>query len=122
MLVAIALLAGIQADGSGGGQECLLRREDVPDLLGNDHDGEEVHFADEVSAGTISPAEVAAVGGAVVMGDGLDLHALEMSAVLDADIIAFGVAPGLEDCEPVLCGIGHETELRPVATAFEIVF
>jgi len=122
ILVAVPLLAGIEADGSVGGQQRLLCRQDVPDFFRNNDDGEEVDFADEVRAGTIAHAEAAAVGGTVALGDRLDLNALEMSAVLDSDVIAFGIAPRLEDYKAVLRGIGHETEFRPVATAFEIVF
>ena len=121
VLIAISLLAGIEADGAVGGQKRLLCRQDVPDFFRNNDDGEEVHFADEVRAGTIAHAEAAAVGGTVALGDRLDLNALEMSAVLDSDVIAFGIAPRLEDYKAVLCGIGHETQLRPVATTFEIV-
>ena len=36
------------------------------------------------------------------MRDRLDLNALEMSAVLDSHVIAFGITPGLEDYKPVL--------------------
>ena len=50
---------------------------------------------------------------------GQALHAQEVRAVVDADVVGTSVSPGLEDAEAALGGAGHEAEFDPLSALLE---
>lgn len=122
-------LVGVEVDGKAGAAH-VGDRDDVPDIFRDDVEGEEVDLGGEVGAsrrlagGSAGDgvAEVGAGSAAWFHGrehdGGLDLHPLEASAVLDDEVVAGGVAPGLGDGESVMGGAGHELQLDPLAAFF----
>ena len=59
--------------------------------------------------------DVALVGASAFVFGAFDLDAEEASVVLDGEVVAGHVSPGLGDAESVLGGAGHETEFGPFA-------
>ena len=105
---------GTSAGAASGGEG-----NDVPDLDGNDVGGDEVEhaFAVRDSVGV----DVTFVGaGGVVAASGFDLHAQEISVVLDSDVVGRGVSPRTDDGEALLGGAGHEQKLGPLAALLEV--
>lgn len=96
-------------------------RQNVPDSLRNEVNREEVHLAEFVGMGQAGGPDVATVGWPDAASDGLDLHPLILSVMLDSDVIVLGIAPGLGDPESALGGVGHETEFGPFAAALSIL-
>jgi hypothetical protein len=111
---------------SGGEQEVAtqdgadLGGDDVPDVLGDDVDGEEIDLAGLVVL-VAAGLEAADVSVAEAGDGGLDLHAQEAAAMVDGEVVAGGVSPGLGDVESVLGGAGHEAEFGPLATLFVVL-
>lgn len=103
-------VAAEDGDGFGG--------EDIPDVFGDDVDGEEV---DLVAGVTLAAGLDSDDVSAVLAGDGgFDLDAEKMSAALDSDVVAGGVSPGLGDVESALGDAGHEIEFGPLAAMFGV--
>ncbi len=50
---------------------------------------------------------------------GQALHAQEVGAVVDADVVGTSFSPGLEDAEAALGGAGHEAEFDPLSALLE---
>ena len=92
----------------GGGQG-----EDVEDVWGDYVGGEEVDFVWGVGGAVV--VEVAFVGVSAMEDGAFDLDAEEASVVLDGEVVAGHVSPGLGDAESVLGGAGHEAEFGPFA-------
>jgi hypothetical protein len=59
--------------------------------------------------------DVALVGASAFVFGAFDLDAEEASVVLDGEVVAGHVSPGLGDAESVLGGAGHEAEFCPFA-------
>jgi len=89
--------------------------EDVPDIFGKDVDGEVVDFTSRVS-GLAEGVKLAEIAGAQPHFGGLDLNAEEAAVVLDGDVVARSLSPGLSDVEAEAGGDGHEEKLDPLAT------
>jgi hypothetical protein len=97
----------------------ILAGEDVPDVFGDDVDGEEVDLMAGVvlAAAGFDGADVSAV----LAGDGgFDLDAEEVSVALDGDVVTGGVSPGLGDVEAALGDAGHEIQFGPFAAMFGV--
>ena len=93
---------------------------DVPDLDGNYISSDEVEHA--FAVGHAVRVDVTFVGaGAVNAASGFDLHAEDLAAVDDCDVVGGRVSPGAEDGESVLGGAGHEKELGPFSLLLEVV-
>jgi hypothetical protein len=58
---------------------------------------------------------VALVGASAFVFGAFDLDAKEAAVVLDGEVVAGHVSPGLGDAESVLGGAGHETQFGPLA-------
>ena len=99
-------------------------RDDVPGFDEDDVGGEEVELGESVVLlFEVVGLELAEVSGAGAAGGGLDLHAQEVGAVVDANVVGASVSPGLEDVEAALGGGRHEAEFNPLSAlleAFEI--
>ena len=84
--------------------------DDVPDVEGDDVGGDEV----DVGFGVDGAAFADGVGGAGFVGLGadafgaLDLDAEEVGAVVEDEVVAAGVSPGLGDAESAVGGAGEE--------------
>jgi len=92
---------------------------DVPDLGGDNVSRDEVEhaFAVRDSVGV----DVTFVGaGGVVAASGFDLHAQEVSVMLDGYVVGRGVSPGPDDGEALLGGAGHEEQLGPFSALLEV--
>jgi len=116
--VFLARAAGVEVEVSAERNDDL-GGEDVPDVFGDDVDGEEIHLLAGVvlAAAGSDGADVSAV----LAGDGgFDLDAEEISAALDGDVVAGRVSPGLGDVEAALGDAGHEVEFGPLAAMFGI--
>ena len=58
---------------------------------------------------------VALVGASAFVFGAFDLNAEKAAVVLDGEVVAGHVSPGLGDAESVLGGAGHETQFGPLA-------
>ena len=88
-------------------------RNDVPDV-GFDYVGSyEVYLV--VAVGDAVVGYVAFVGASAFVFGAFDLDAEEVAVVLDGEVVAGHVSPGLGDAESVLGGAGHEAEFGPFA-------
>src|ERR1019366_2185338 len=97
----------------------ILAGEDVPDVFGDNVDGEEVDLVAGVvlAAAGFDGADVSAV----LAGDGgFDLDAEEVSVALDGDVVTGGVSPGLGDVEAAFGDAGHEIQFGPFAAMFGV--
>ena len=92
--------------------------EDIPDVFGDDVDGEEVHLV----VGVVLAAGLDGDDVSVELaGDGgFDLDAEESSAALDGAVVAGGVAPGLGDVKAPFGRAGHEDQFGPFAAMFGV--
>ena len=93
--------------------------EDVPDIFGDDVDGEEIDLVSgvELAAAGFEAADVSAVEA----GDGgFDLDAEEVAVAFDGAVVAGGVSPGFGDVEAALGDAGHEDEFGPFAAMFGV--
>jgi len=113
-----AYRAVAQSDGGGN---------DVPDVFGNDVDGEELEVGELVGLafpraqrGEEGRAASGTVSGTDTAVSGFHLHADEAVAEIDDDVVAGGLAEGFVEVEAVSCGLGHEAELGPLAALFRI--
>jgi len=94
--------------------------DDVPGFDGDDVGGEEVELGESVVLlFEVVGLELAEVSGAGAAGGGLDLHAQEVGAVVDANVVGASVSPGLEDVEAALGGGRHEAEFDPLSALLE---
>jgi hypothetical protein len=75
--------------------------------------GDEVYLI--LGVGLFVVGDVALVGASAFVFGAFDLDAEEASVVLDGEVVAGHVSPGLGDAESVLGGAGHETEFGPFA-------
>lgn|SRR5258707_12787559 len=81
--------------------------EDVPNVVGDDVDGEVVDLV--CGVGTLMEGiEGTAVGHSGPAIRGLDLDAQESSVMLEADVVAGRVSPGFGNVESAPGGAGHE--------------
>jgi hypothetical protein len=103
---------GFENDGGG---------DDVPDIFAHDVGGEEIDFASCVlpCAFLVGP-ESALVSVRNSVAGRLDLHAKELSSVLDANVVRGRISPGARDPEVIAHGAGHESQFHPLAALFEI--
>lgn len=92
--------------------------EDIPDIFGDDVDGEEV----DLVAGVVRAAGLDCddVSAALAGCGGLDLDAEETAVALRGDVVAGGVSPGLGGAESSLDDSGHEDEFGPLAAMFGV--
>lgn len=81
-------------------------RKDVPGAGGDDVGGDDVDLVGGV--GVAVGVEVAAVGVPALLAGALHLHAEEMSATLDGEVVGSIVAPGFGDAESEFGGALHE--------------
>jgi len=93
-------------------------REDVPGVGGDDVGGDEIDVGGGV--GVSVGVEVAFVGVAATAEGGLDLDAVEVSAMLDGKVVGSVISPGLGDAEREFGGAGHEEKLGPFASGFGV--
>ena len=91
-----------------------LDRDDVPDIRVSDVCGDEVQLIPSIQHSAV-PGDVAPVRVTTFVHGALDLDAEEAVVVLDGEVVAGHVSPGLGDAESVLGGAGHETEFGPFA-------
>jgi len=123
VFVAVLFEGGDGIDGEGdfeGGFEDYGGGDEVPGADGDDVGGEEVDVVDGVGVfDEIVAAELAEVSGAVADGGGFDLHAGQVAAVFDGDVVGEGVSGGFEDAISVRGGGCHEFEFDPLAAFFE---
>ena len=126
----------ISVAGAGGVEQQRIRnraqigeRDDVPEIEWDDEQGEEIDLGGGVSADFFVGAAgdgVAQVGAAraiLVLGGlqgGFDLDAAKDGALLDDEVVAGGIAPGLGDGQSVGGGAGHELQFDPFAAAFGV--
>jgi len=89
------------------------RRDYVPGVGFDYVGGDEVDLARGV--GEFVVGDVALVRASAFVFGAFDLDAEEASVVLDGEVVAGHVSPGLGDAESVLGGAGHETEFGPFA-------
>jgi len=93
------LAVGVEAEHGLGGAD--FDGDDVPDVEGDDVGGDEV----DVGAGVDGASFADGVGGAGFVGAGadafsaFDLDAVESGAVVEDEVVAAAVAPGLGDAE-----------------------
>ena len=91
-----------------------LDRDDVPDIRVSDVCGDEVQLIPSIQHSAV-PGDVAPVRVTTFVHGAFDLDAEEASVVLDGEVVASHVSPGLGDAESVLGGAGHEAEFGPFA-------
>jgi hypothetical protein len=106
------LAVGVEAEHGLGGAD--FYGDDVPEAEGDDVGGDEVDVT--LGVGDVASAEF--VGGAGFVGAGaegvgaLDLDAEEVDyglrAIVDDEVVALGVSPGLTDGEAALAGLVEE--------------
>ena len=110
----LGLAVGIEAEHGGGGAD--FYGDDVPDVEGDDVGGDEV----DVFFGVDGAGFAGGVSGAGFVGLGadgfgaLDLNAVEAVAVVEDEVVAAGVSPGLGDAEVAGGGAGRGRRLRNV--------
>jgi hypothetical protein len=114
--VFLALAAGGEEEVAAEG-DYYFGGEDVPDVFGDDVDGEEVDLAAGVGA-LAAGLDSDDVSAALASCGGLDLDAEEMAVAFDGDVVAGGVSPRLGDVEAALGDAGHEDEFGPLAAMF----
>ncbi len=115
--VLVARTAGIELNAVI--RATLGKRHDVPDVL---RDDEECHEVDLVRLiHLVTSAAVTLIMATKVIHGGLHLDTKESSAVLDGEVVAGGVSPGLADGEAVVGGAGHELQLDPFAAALGVL-
>jgi len=90
-LVFVALAVRCENDGALAFE--YADGEEVPDIVGDDVDGEIVEIGRSVGT-LVGSDESAAIGRADPSLGALDLHAKKASVVLNGDIVAGGVSPG----------------------------
>ena len=116
--VFLARAAGVEEEVAAEGDDDF-GGEDVPDVFGDNVDGEEVDLVAGVvlAAAGFDGADVSAV----LAGDGgFDLDAEEVSVALDGDVVTGGVSPGLGDVEAAFGDAGHEIQFGPFAAMFGV--
>ena len=103
------------------GLECDWR-EDVPDILWDDVEDENVNFVVPVGfAGVGTGAKVISTGGMV--GDavcGLDLHAQHAASDVNDKVVAVAVAPRLGDSEAERGGFAQEGGFSNLSTTLDL--
>jgi len=106
--VALVLVSfAVRGQDHGGLAEEFTDGEDVPNVVGDDVDGEVVDLVGGVGAlmEGIERTRVGASGPAI---GGLDLDAQESSVMLETDVVAGRVSPGFGNVESTPGGAGHE--------------
>jgi hypothetical protein len=111
----LVAVVGSEVEGLVAG--CDLERNDVPEVDGNEIDGEDVELAGQVMDASLAN-DVAGVRAIAAEGGGLDLDAHVVSVVLDSDVVAGGVSVRTGDAHAASGGASHETELGPLTTLF----
>jgi len=91
-----------------------LERNDVPEIDRDKINGEDIQLATDVSNAGLAD-DVAGVGSGALEGGGFDLHAEVAPVVLDANVVAGGVAVRASDAETAGGGSCHKTKLCPLA-------
>jgi hypothetical protein len=120
------LKSGVFGFGAVRGEEhfslavSVLEGNDVPDLDGNNKRRDEVEHAVAVRDSVGVDVTLVSAGG-VVAASGFDLHAEDVSMMLDGDVVGRGVSPGTDDGEALLGGARHEQKFGPFALLFEVV-
>ena len=104
----LGLAVGIEAEHGGGRAD--FYGDDVPDVEFDYMRGDEV----DVALGVDGAAFAGGVGGAGFVGAGadafgaFDLHAVEAGSVVEDEVVAAGVSPGLGDTEVAVGGLIEE--------------
>src|SRR5438874_12226859 len=120
---------GVEGDGVFDAAN-VRERDDVPEILGHDVEGEEIYVTRIVGLFfSVRSARdgVAEVGAASAAGarlwtleSGFDLDAAKDAAAIDDEVVAGGIAPGFGDGESVGGGAGHELQFDPFAATFRV--
>jgi hypothetical protein len=103
-----------EGDGSFAGE--APGGKDIPDIFGEDVDGEVVDLFGSV-LGPAKAVQLAEVAGSEPHLGGLYLDAQEAAVEFEDDVIAGRLSPGLGDAEAAAVSEGHEEKLRPLAAA-----
>jgi hypothetical protein len=91
-----------------------LERDYVPEVDGNQIDGENIELAEHITD-TGFTDDVASVRSVALEASGFDLHAEVASVVLNANVVAGGIAMRASDAQATRRGASHKAEFGPLA-------
>jgi hypothetical protein len=109
-LAAVRIETKMLARGDGGDGH------DVPEVLGREVGDEEIDVVDGVGGAPAGGFDLVAGLGAAL--GGFDLHAPEVMAGVEDEVVALAVSPGLGDTEAEAGGFGEEGGFRGLAASF----
>ncbi|SRR5712692_6427613 len=95
--------------------------DDVPDVFWNDVGGQKIELRTRVRTGPDVWPHFARVSSALPAHGRFHLHPQEPALCFHDEVISRRISPGLGNCQPVSCRLGHKLCFRPLAPLLRIL-